>query len=85
MDILVVDDEVSLRDTFLITLESEGYYVEGAEDEQCAMLAIKDQNFDLIFLDLKLGNSDGIEILANILTQKPNHRCFRLPIKTIFT
>ena len=79
MDILIVDDEKSIRLTTSIALESEGHYVETAEDGTLAMKRIKEENFDLVFLDLRLGDEDGLEILQKIVAMKPQQ------LVTIFT
>lgn len=79
MDILIVDDEKSIRLTTSLALESEGHYVETAEDGSLAMRRIKEENFDLIFLDLRLGDEDGLEILQKIVQLKPQQ------LVTIFT
>ncbi|RYD48901.1 MAG: response regulator, partial [Verrucomicrobiaceae bacterium] len=64
MDILIVDDEKSIRLTTSLALEGEGHYVETAEDGESALKRIKEENFDLVFLDLRLGDEDGLEILT---------------------
>ncbi len=79
MDILIVDDEKSIRLTTSIALEAEGHYVETAEDGAIAMRRIKEENFDLVFLDLRLGDEDGLEILQKIIALKPQQ------LVTIFT
>ena len=79
MDILIVDDEKSIRLTTSIALETEGHYVETAEDGTLAMKRIKEENFDLVFLDLRLGDEDGLEILQKIVAMKPQQ------LVTIFT
>ena len=79
MDILIVDDEKSIRLTTSIALEAEGHYVETAEDGTVALKRIKEENFDLVFLDLRLGDEDGLEILQKIVALKPQQ------LVTIFT
>jgi two-component system, NtrC family, response regulator AlgB len=79
MDILIVDDEKSIRLTTSIALESDGHYVETAEDGTVALRRIKEENYDLVFLDLRLGDEDGLEILQKILVMKPQQ------LVTIFT
>jgi NtrC-family two-component system response regulator AlgB len=71
MDILIVDDEKSIRLTTSLALEAEGHYVETAEDGALALRRIKEENFDLVFLDLRLGDEDGLEILQKIVAIKP--------------
>ncbi len=79
MDILIVDDEKSIRLTTSIALETDGHYVETAEDGSVALRRIKEENYDLVFLDLRLGDEDGLEILQKILALKPQQ------LVTIFT
>jgi len=79
MDILIVDDEKLTRLTTAIALQAEGHYVETVEDGTLVLQRIKEENFDLIFLDLRIGNEDGFEILQKIVALKP------LQLVTIFT
>ncbi len=79
MDILIVDDEKSIRLTTSLALEAEGHYVETAEDGTLALKRIKEDHFDLVFLDLRLGDEDGLEILQKIVAVKPQQ------LVTIFT
>ena len=79
MDILVVDDEKSIRLTTALTLEEEGHYVETAETGSAAMSRINEEDFDLVFLDLRLGDENGMDILRKIMAVVPP------PLVTIFT
>ena len=79
MDILIIDDDRSIRTTTAMALEQEGHYVESAEDSESAMKRLKEEKFDLIFLDLRLGDEDGLEVLAEILKAYPRQ------LVTIFT
>jgi NtrC-family two-component system response regulator AlgB len=79
MDILIVDDEKSIRLTTSLALEGEGHYVETAEDGESALKRLKEENFELVFLDLRLGDEDGLEVLQQILKMKPRQ------LVTIFT
>ncbi len=79
MDILIVDDESSIRLTTSLALEAEGHYVESVEDGTLALRRIKEEKFDLVFLDLRLGDEDGMEVLQKIVELKDK------PLVTIFT
>lgn len=62
--ILIVDDEVSLRKTFKIFLEREGYRtikMAGSFDE--AIKKVSDDIFDLIICDIVLESESGIDLL----------------------
>lgn len=61
--ILVVDDEKSLRDFLAIMLEEEGHKVFTAHNEESAARLIKENIFDLILTDIRMGKSNGINIL----------------------
>ncbi|WP_193213885.1 sigma-54-dependent transcriptional regulator [Luteolibacter marinus] len=79
MDILIVDDDKSIRTTTALALESEGHYVEMAEDGDSALKRIKEEDFELVFLDLRLGDQDGLTVLQDILKLRPRQ------LVTIFT
>jgi len=72
MDILIVDDERSVRQATSYALQAEDHYVEGAEDSTTALKRVKEAAFDVVFLDLRLGSEDGIEVLKKILEFKPD-------------
>jgi NtrC-family two-component system response regulator AlgB len=79
MDILIVDDEKSIRLTTSLALEADGHYVETAEDGALALRRVREENFDLVFLDLRLGDEDGLDVLQKIVALKPQQ------LVTIFT
>lgn len=71
MDILIIDDERSIRNTLKDILETEGYSVAVAEDGAKALDLLKVEKFDLIFCDVKMPKMDGIEVLTNIKKENP--------------
>ncbi len=64
--ILIVDDQHSVRFGLRNLLESEGYRVLEAETGQQALAVITDQSPQLVLLDLKLPDSDGLQLLPRI-------------------
>lgn len=64
--ILIVDDERSIRNTLKDILEFEKYQVELAEDGLVALEITKTTTFDAIFLDIKMPQMDGIEVLQHM-------------------
>ena len=68
--ILIIDDERSIRATLKEILEFEKYLFETAVDgiEGCKMA--EENNFDLIFCDIKMPKIDGIETLKKIVENK---------------
>lgn len=71
MDILIIDDELTIRQSTQIAVEAEGHYAESAECLSSARLRMKEEKFDLIFLDLRLGEEDGLELLGEIIAKNP--------------
>jgi len=61
--ILIVDDEKSLRDFLVIMLEEEGYQVVTSPTAEKAIKLIRENIFDLILTDIRMGRSNGINVL----------------------
>jgi len=64
--ILVIDDDEPVRRLFAETLEENNYHVLTSENGSKAVKLIKSWNFDLIFLDLKMPDMDGVETFRRI-------------------
>jgi len=64
--ILVVDDEQSMREYLSIMLEKEGYLVDCAEDGGAASSLINEKVYDLVLSDIRMPNLNGIELLGRI-------------------
>jgi CheY-like chemotaxis protein len=69
--ILVVDDEVTVRDLLKDTFVIEGYDVRLAEGAETAFEILKEENIEVIFLDLKLFGINGIELCRQIKKDNP--------------
>ncbi|MDP6526464.1 MAG: response regulator [Kiritimatiellia bacterium] len=67
--ILVVDDEPVIRHVFRTWLEDDGYRVAEAGDGAAALALIDDEPFDLVFLDLQMPGTNGVETLRQIRDQ----------------
>ena len=61
--ILVVDDELSMRELLEVLLAKEGYKVTCAENGRDAIDRIKKTVFDLLLCDIRLGDITGIDVL----------------------
>ena len=66
-NLLVIDDEPSLRRTLRTALESMGHKVVEASNGAQALEAVLRQRFDLAFLDLRLGKENGLDLLPKLL------------------
>ena len=64
--ILIVDDEPNVRLGYRITLETEGFEVCEANGATEALEALATQFFDLVILDMRMPEMDGLDLLAKM-------------------
>ncbi len=64
--ILVVDDEIIVRESMKNWLSEEGYFVEVAENADECFKKLGEMEYDIIFLDIKMPEVDGIEVLKRV-------------------
>lgn len=64
--ILVVDDDPKVRNVLRRCLEGEGSTVREAGSKTEVLAALKEDNFDLVTLDLDLGDDDGLDVATTI-------------------
>ena len=64
--ILIIDDEISIRESIKMILEYENYIVDTAENGTDGINKIKDENFDLVLLDVKMPGLSGLDVLEMI-------------------
>ena len=72
LNILVVDDEPSIRITLAGILEDEGYNVVIAEDGYKGIAAAEKINFNIAFIDMKMPGISGIETFKEFKKISPN-------------
>ena len=70
--IIVIDDETNLRNTLAAILQRGGYQTTLAGDGKEAVECLRSGDFDLAFLDLKLPDISGLDLLPRIHEIKPN-------------
>ncbi|MEO0087245.1 MAG: response regulator [candidate division WOR-3 bacterium] len=66
MKILLVDDNFELGFTLKELLELKGFQVEYVEDGFAALDKFKENNFDLVIMDIVMPGMDGIEIFKKM-------------------
>jgi NtrC-family two-component system response regulator AlgB len=71
MNILIIDDEASLRRTLRLALESMGHQAVEARDSAQALDLIAHRHFDVAFLDLRLSREQGLDVLPELLRLAP--------------
>jgi len=71
-NVLIIDDEKSIRKTLREILEYEGYKVDEAEHGQEGLKKINAAPFDVVLLDIKMPRMDGMEVLVKALAVIPD-------------
>jgi NtrC-family two-component system response regulator AlgB len=72
MRVLIIDDEAGIRKTTRIAVETAGHSAVEASNTSRALKLVEEDAFDAAFLDLRLGEEDGLETLARLLKVRPD-------------
>lgn len=70
--ILVVDDEISMREFLELMLSKEGYQITCAQNGRTAAAQIEKNAYDLILCDIRLGDISGLDVLRKAKAANPN-------------
>lgn len=70
--LLIIDDEESIRNTIREIFEFEKYQVEEAGDGLDGIDKIKNNKYDVVLLDIKMPEMDGMEVLEKIQVIQPD-------------
>jgi len=70
--ILVVDDEMEIREGLEALLTSEGFEVTLAETGEAGLLRLEERPFDLLLLDVSLPDRNGLDMLREIKRRDPH-------------
>jgi heterodisulfide reductase subunit A len=70
--VLVVDDELIVRDSLKEWLDEEGFFVEVAESGPVALEKLSKTSFNLMLTDIKMPGMDGVELLKKAKESFPN-------------
>jgi CheY-like chemotaxis protein len=70
--VLVIDDEKTIRATLSLCLEQIGCRVTSVSSPESALNALARAAYDLAFLDLRLGDSNGLDLIPKLLAENPN-------------
>ena len=71
LSVLVVDDQKNIRSTLAVCLEGLSCQVVTVANSDAALAALGRQPFDMAFLDLRLGNESGLELIPRLLGASP--------------
>jgi two-component system response regulator PilR (NtrC family) len=70
--ILIVDDELSMRELLEYMLKREGYRVDCAENGRRAVALVEPNSYDLLLCDIRLGDISGLEVLRACKKHHPD-------------
>jgi DNA-binding NtrC family response regulator len=70
--ILIVDDESAVRDALRHWFEKDGFYADAAANAVEALKKLPERLWDVILLDIKMPNVDGMELQRRIMEIDPN-------------
>ena len=65
-NILIIEDEHDICEVYSEVLSMAGYKVQEAADGETGMQKIRDENWDVLLLDIMLPGKDGLKILKEI-------------------
>src|ERR1041385_2071646 len=71
-EILIIDDEKSIRKTLGEILSFEGYKIEEASDGEEGLKKFRERNYDVVLCDIKMPKIDGIEFLQKAGESNPD-------------
>jgi len=67
--LLIVEDEQHQRELYAMELQDEGYEVDQASNGKEAVDMVKSSRYDLVVMDIRMPEMDGIEALGKILSR----------------
>jgi two-component system, response regulator, stage 0 sporulation protein F len=67
--ILIVEDEQHQRELYALELQDEGYSIDQASNGKEAVDLVKTNKYDLVIMDIRMPEMDGIEALGKILSK----------------
>lgn len=70
--ILVVDDELLIRDLLYDFFNNQGWQIVVAENGEKALELLKNQSFDLVLSDIKMPELDGLRLTARLRETHPD-------------
>jgi len=70
--ILIVDDDLSIRRTLSLILQKKGYQTESVGTGQAVLESGKDRAFDLVLLDMRLPDVQGVDLIGSLKEMHPD-------------
>ena len=70
--ILIVDDELIMRESLPGWLERDGYAVQTAPSGEDALEKLKETRFDILLVDIKMEGISGLDVLRHVKENDPD-------------
>ena len=70
--ILIVDDELVMRESLTRWLERDGHNVESVASGEAALQRVKDRRFNILLVDIKMEGISGLEVLEQVKESDPD-------------
>lgn len=71
LHVLVVDDEINVRKTLAMSLETDGHIVVAVSNGEDAVAEAGHNHFDVAFVDLRLKNKSGSDLIPELIAKSP--------------
>lgn len=71
LNVLVIDDEANIRKTLSYCLAAEGHNIAAVGNSADALKETSERSFDLVFLDIRLGNETGMDLIPVLVSEQP--------------
>lgn len=69
--VLVVDDQLAVRETMEEILKREGYQVASAEGSEQALEAMRKESFDVLLTDVRMPGMSGLDLVNEARKESP--------------
>ncbi|MBW1803630.1 MAG: sigma-54-dependent Fis family transcriptional regulator [Deltaproteobacteria bacterium] len=70
--ILIIDDELIMRESLAGWLERDGHYIETAASGEEGLERLKDTRFDILLVDIKMEGISGLDVLKEVKVSDPD-------------
>jgi two-component system, sensor histidine kinase len=70
--LLIIDDDMIIRSSIRAYMEDYGFTVLEAEDGEAGLSCYEKESLDVILVDLRMPNVDGLDVLAHVSEDNPN-------------
>ena len=77
MDVLIAEDDLSIRKLLTMVVQKAGHAVEAAADGASALALLRQRDYDVVLLDLMMPEMDGFRVVDALRTTAPHmlRRC----------